>query len=110
MAGCGCGRQAEFQFGGIGALFGYEIDLLVTPDPLLKPGLKFIPVFDYEQVLVVARNHALAKVDYVKPRQLSQEVLISYPVPFERLDIYNQFLLPAGITPRRHKAIEPPTS
>ncbi|WP_251275626.1 LysR substrate-binding domain-containing protein, partial [Enterobacter hormaechei] len=40
------------------------------------------------------------------PRQLGQEVLISYPVPFERLDIYNQFLLPAGITPRRHKAIE----
>ncbi|WP_250629163.1 LysR substrate-binding domain-containing protein, partial [Bacillus subtilis] len=96
----------KFQFGGIGALFGYEIDLLVTPDPLLKPGLKFIPVFDYEQVLVVASNHALAKVDHVKPRQLGQEVLISYPVPFERLDIYNQFLLPAGITPRRHKAIE----
>jgi len=48
---------------------------------LLKPGLKFIPVFDYEQVLVVASNHALAKVDHVKPRQLGQEVLISYPVP-----------------------------
>ncbi len=98
--------KQKFQFGGIGALFGYEIDLLVTPDPLLKPGLKFAPVFDYEQVLVVARNHALAKVDHVKPRQLGQEVLISYPVPFERLDIYNQFLLPAGITPRRHKTIE----
>jgi LysR family transcriptional regulator for metE and metH len=33
-------------------------------------------------------------------------VLISYPVDIERLDIYNQFLLPAGVTPRRHKAIE----
>ncbi|WP_367381007.1 LysR family transcriptional regulator [Stenotrophomonas cyclobalanopsidis] len=98
--------KQKFQFGGIGALFGYEIDLLVTPDPLLKPGLTFVPVFDYEQVLVVARNHPLAKVEYVKPRQLTQEVLISYPVPFERLDIYNQFLLPAGVTPRRHKAIE----
>ncbi|WP_268604264.1 LysR substrate-binding domain-containing protein, partial [Escherichia coli] len=72
----------------------------------LKPGLKFVPVFDYEQVLVVASSHPLAKVDHVKPRQLGQEVLISYPVPFERLDIYNQFLLPAGITPRRHKTIE----
>lgn len=98
--------KQKFQFGGIGALFGYEIDLLVTPDPLLKPGLTFVPVFDYEQVLVVAKDHALAKVAYVKPRQLTQEVLISYPVPFERLDIYNQFLLPAGVTPRRHKSIE----
>jgi LysR family transcriptional regulator for metE and metH len=98
--------KQKFQFGGIGALFGYEIDLLVTPDPLFKPGLKFEPVFDYEQVLVVAKGHPLASVSYVKPEQLTQEVLISYPVDIERLDIYNQFLLKAGVTPKRHKAIE----
>lgn len=98
--------KQKFQFGGIGALFGYEIDLLVTPDPLYKPGLKFEPVFDYEQVLVVNKDHALAKVDYAKPKDLDREVLISYPVDIDRLDIYNQFLLPAGIAPRRHKAIE----
>lgn len=98
--------KQKFQFGGIGALFGYEIDLLVTPDPLFKSGLKFEPVFDYEQVLVVARAHTLASVAYVKPQQLTREVLISYPVDIERLDINNQFLLPAGITPKRHKTIE----
>ncbi|MBN9430559.1 MAG: LysR family transcriptional regulator [Burkholderiales bacterium] len=98
--------KQKFQFGGIGALFGYEIDLLVTPDPLFKPGLKFEPVFDYEQVLVVARSHPLAAVAHVKPQQITKEVLITYPVDIERLDIYNQFLLPAGITPKRHKTIE----
>jgi LysR family transcriptional regulator for metE and metH len=98
--------KQKFQFGGIGALFGYEIDLLVTPDPLYKPGLRFEPVFDYEQVLVVAGDHALASAAYVKPAQLTNEVLITYPVDIDRLDIYNQFLMPAGITPRRHKAIE----
>lgn len=98
--------KQKFQFGGIGALFAYEIDLLVTPDPLYKPGLRFEPVFDYEQVLVVPRNHALAKVKYVEPEQLMSEVLITYPVATDRLDIYNQFLLPAGITPKRHKTIE----
>ncbi len=98
--------KQKFQFGGIGALFGYEIDLLVTPDPLYKPGLKFEPVFDYEQVLVVNKGHALASVDYAKPKDLDREILISYPVDIDRLDIYNQFLLPAGIAPRRHKTIE----
>lgn len=98
--------KQKFQFGGIGALFGYEIDLLVTPDPLYKPGLKFEPVFDYEQVLVVNKAHALANVDYAKPKDLDRETLISYPVDIDRLDIYNQFLLPAGIAPRRHKTIE----
>lgn len=98
--------KQKFRFGGIGALFGYEIDVLVTPDPLFKPGLKFEPVFDYEQVLVVAKNHPLAGAAHVRPQQITKEVLITYPVEIERLDIYNQFLLPAGITPKRHKTIE----
>jgi len=98
--------KQKFQFGGIGALFGFEIDLLVTPDPLFKPGLRFEPVFDYEQVLVVRATHPLASVAYVKPAQLTSEVLITYPVALERLDIYNQFLMPAGIAPKRHKTIE----
>jgi LysR family transcriptional regulator for metE and metH len=98
--------KQKFQFGGIGALFGYEIDLLVTPDPLDKAGLVFEPVFDYEQVLVVAGNHPLAKEEYVKPKQLAKEVLVTYPVPVDRLDIYSMFLSPARITPKRHKTIE----
>ena len=98
--------KQKFQFGGIGALFGYEIDLLVTPDPLHKPGLRFVPVFDYEQVLVVARDHPLAHVPYVKAEQMTDQVLVTYPVPTDRLDIYTQFLMPAGITPKRQKAIE----
>jgi len=98
--------KQKFQFGGIGALFGYEIDMLVTPDPLYKPGLLFQPVFDYEQVLVVHRTHSLASADYVVPAQLSSETLITYPVDIDRLDIYNQFLQPAGISPQLHKPIE----
>jgi LysR family transcriptional regulator, regulator for metE and metH len=98
--------KQKFQFGGIGALFGYDIDLLVTPDPLFKPGLQFEPVFDYEQVLVVARSHHLAQAAYVKPKQLTPEVLITYPVETNRLDIFAEFLSPAGIAPKRHKTIE----
>lgn len=98
--------KQKFQFGGIGALFGHEIDLLVTPDPLHKPGLHFEPVFDYEQVLVVGRDHRLAQAAQARPRDLTGEVLITYPVPAERLDVFSQFLLPAGVAPRQHKTIE----
>jgi len=98
--------KQKFQFGGLAALFGYDIDLLVTPDPLYKPGLRFEPVFDYEQVLVVGTAHHLAKTSHVQPEQIADEVLISYPVAIDRLDIYNQFLMPAGIRPKRHKTIE----
>lgn len=98
--------KQKFQFGGIGALFAYEIDLLVTPDPLYKPGLTFEPVFDYEQVLVVGPGHPLRQAAYVQPSQLSDETLITYPVETDRLDIYTRFLTPAGVSPRRHKTIE----
>ena len=98
--------KQKFQFGGIGALFGYEIDMLVTPDPLYRPGLRFEPVFDYEQVLVVGPGHPLRDRPHAEPEHLAEETLITYPVALERLDVYSQFLIPAGIRPKRHKPIE----
>jgi LysR family transcriptional regulator for metE and metH len=98
--------RQRFQFGGLAALSGYEIDLLVTPDPLFRPGLRFLPVFDYEQVLVVGRDHALAGRAWVEPCDLVDEVLITYPVDIDRLDIYNQFFVPASCAPRERKTIE----
>jgi LysR family transcriptional regulator for metE and metH len=98
--------RQKFQFGGIGALFGHEIDMLVTPDPLRRKGLHFEPVFDYEQVLVVGKQHPFADRAYVVPAELEGETLITYPVEIERLDVYSQFLLPAGSVPKRHKVIE----
>lgn len=98
--------RQKFQFGGMGALFGHEIDMLVTPDPLRRKGLHFEPVFDYEQVLVVSKRHAFAGRAYVVPSELEAETLITYPVEIERLDVYSQFLLPAGAVPKRHKVIE----
>lgn len=98
--------KQKFQFGGIGALFAHEIDMLVTPDPLRRQGLRFEPVFDYEQVLVVGRDHPLAGRPFVVPADLESETLITYPVEVGRLDIFSQFLLPAGCMPKRHSTIE----
>lgn len=98
--------KQKFQFGGMGALFSYDIDALVTPDPLYKRGLRYTPVFDYELVLVVNSAHVLAKEQYIKPQQLSDEVLITYPVEIDRLDIFSQFLMPAQCSPKKHKTIE----
>jgi LysR family transcriptional regulator for metE and metH len=98
--------KQKFRFGGLAALLEHEIDLLVTPDPTPRPGLIFEPVFDYEQVLVVGQDHPLAPLHHVEPQQLADEVLITYPVDVDRLDIYNYFLNPAGVSPRARKVIE----
>ena len=95
-----------FQFGGLAALLSHEIDLLVTPDPIERPGLEYKPVFDYELVLAVAETHPLAQKQRVVPEDLAGETLITYPVSRERLDIYTSFLVPAHALPRRHRTVE----
>jgi len=98
--------KQEFQFGGMGALFDYDIDVLVTPDPLFKSGVTFIPVFDFEQRLVVSQSHPLATLQQIEPADLQNQTLITYPVEPQRLDIFSQFLAPAGCTVKRHRHIE----
>ena len=98
--------KQKFSFGGLGALYNYDIDILVTPDPVDSEGLLFTPVFNYEQVLVVSENHKLASSSIAYPNDLSQETLITYPVPRERLDIFTHFLLPDQCLPKQHKTIE----
>jgi len=97
---------SAFQFGGLAALLGHEIDVLVTPDPVERPGLEYLPVFDYELVLAVAASHPLTAKARVVPEDLAHETLVTYPVARERLDIYTRFLVPAGALPRRHRTVE----
>lgn len=98
-------KQA-FQFGGLTALNNYEIDVLVTPDPIMHDGIDYIPVFAFEHKLAVALQHPLAKFNSVTPEQLKAETLYSYPVDVQRLDIFTQFLNHAKGTVYGHKTIE----
>ncbi|KGJ98075.1 LysR family transcriptional regulator [Thalassotalea sp. ND16A] len=98
--------RKEFQFGGLGALLSYDIDLLITPDPLHKQGLDYIPVFDYEQVLVVSEQHRFADKNCISASELAEETLLTYPIEISRLDIFNEFITPAGACVKKHKTIE----
>ncbi|WP_211216922.1 LysR family transcriptional regulator [Desulfobacter curvatus] len=98
--------KQEFQFDGIQALLDFEIDLLITPDPVIRKTLSFTPVFEYEHVLAVPQNHPLARRDHILAQDLLDQVLITYPVPVERLDIFTRCLIPAQCRPQQHKTIE----
>lgn len=96
--------RTAFRFGGIGALLGHEIDLLITPDPLDLPGIHYTRVFDYELMLAVPAAHPLGAV--ARPQDLSGETLLTYPVEPERLDVFTRFLVPGHCLPRRHRTVE----
>ena len=96
----------SFAFGGVAAVSGYEIDILITPDPIEAPGIHYLPVFDYELVLAVPADHPLAQKRHAEPADLVEETLFTYPVPAERLDVFTQFLVPADSRPRHHRSVE----
>ncbi|MCZ0961087.1 LysR substrate-binding domain-containing protein [Paracoccus benzoatiresistens] len=93
-----------FRFGGIGALLGHEIDMLITPDPLTLPGIHYTRVLDYELVLAVPEAHPIR--DVASPRELAAETVITYPVAPERLDIFTRFLVPGNSLPKAHRTVE----
>lgn len=98
--------RRAFSFGGLQALHGYDIDLLLTPDPLHLSSIDYTGVLNYEQVLVMDSNHPLLEFSYIKPEQLANEVLITYPVETNRLDIFTGFLTPVGASVKQHRTIE----
>jgi LysR family transcriptional regulator, regulator for metE and metH len=96
----------SFAFGGMAALTAYEIDILITPDPIEALGIHYLPVFDYELVLAVPADHPLALKSHAEPADLQEETLFTYPVPPERLDVFTQFLVPANSRPLHHRNVE----
>lgn len=95
----------KFQFSGLQGLLNHHIDLLVTPDKVNQQGLVYAPLFDYELVLLIAEDSPLADKPFIEAEDISSELLLTFPVPKERLDVYTRFLMPAGVSPE-HKAME----
>ena len=93
-------------FDALPALRREEVDLVVSSDPEDMPGTDFTPLFDYEPVFVAAAGHPLAQKQFIEAADFEGETLITYPVDRERLDIFSQLLMPAGIEPKTIRQVE----
>ena len=97
---------SKFQFSGLEGLLNHHIDILVTPDMIKQQGSYYEVLADYELVLVLAADHQLAELQNISPEQLAAETLLTFPVPIQRLDIFQYFLSPVHLKPARHKVVE----
>jgi len=98
--------SSGFNFAPLPALSRGDLDLVVTSDPVMDLSITYVPLFSYEALLAVAPKHRLAAREWVEPEDLSQEVLITYPVERDRLDVFRGFLEPAGVEPARLRTAE----
>lgn len=88
-----------FAFAPLPALARGDLDLVITANPMQLSGIMYVPLFTYEAMLAVANQHPLANKTFIEPVDLKSEVLITYPVEHDKLDIFTQFLDPADIEP-----------
>ncbi|ASP40552.1 LysR family transcriptional regulator [Bacterioplanes sanyensis] len=98
--------STSFHFDPMPALLRGDIDLVVTSDPEEHPAIHYQPLFRYQSLLAVSRQHTLAQVKQISPQQLMEETLIHYPVQRSKLDVFTRFLDPAGITPAATRETE----
>jgi LysR family transcriptional regulator, regulator for metE and metH len=98
--------RAGLAFDAIPALLREEVDLVISSDPLRLDGVIYNPLFDYHPTFVASKDNPLAQKDWVGAEDFRDEVLITYPVSRDKLDIFTELLTPAKVEPRGQRPVE----
>ncbi|WP_328823223.1 LysR family transcriptional regulator [Undibacterium crateris] len=85
----------------IALLHEHRADIAIVADRDADEVVDYHPLFRYEIVALVAKDHHLAARDYLVAEDFGSDTLITYPVPDEMLDVVRQVLRPAGIKTTR---------
>jgi LysR family transcriptional regulator, regulator for metE and metH len=98
--------RAGLAFEALPALNREEVDLVISSDPVKMDGITFNPLFDYHPVFVAAAANPLAQKPYITADDFRDQMLITYPVSRDRLDVFSEVLTPARVEPRATRAVE----
>ncbi|WP_112309240.1 LysR family transcriptional regulator [Pseudogemmobacter bohemicus] len=98
--------RAGLAFDAMPALNREEVDLVITSDPAAQNGVTFNPLFDYHPTFVASSQNPLAAKDVITAEDFRDQVVITYPVSRDRLDLFTEVLTPAKVEPRGHRTAE----
>jgi LysR family transcriptional regulator, regulator for metE and metH len=65
---------------------------VLTSDKRMTGQVSFFHLFDMELRVLLSPTHSLADKAFVTAQDLSQQVLLSYPLPASRQDLFRYFL------------------
>lgn len=94
-----------FQPDPIGLLGEDKADLVIVSKSPARRGVVFHPLFRYEVLALLARQHPLARKAHLNAADFAKQTLITYPIPDDRIDIIREVLGPAGVNPPRRTAM-----
>jgi LysR family transcriptional regulator, regulator for metE and metH len=98
--------RAGLAFDALPALNREDVDLVISSDREPPPGILFNPLFDYHPTFVGSAQNPLAAKAFITAEDFRDEVLITYPVSRDKLDIFTEVLTPAKVEPRAQRTAE----
>lgn len=98
--------RAGLAFDALPALDREEVDLVISSNPVDQAGLTFNPLFDYHPTFVASKDNPLAAKPMIGAEDFRDQVLITYPVGRDRLDVFTELLTPARVEPRAQRTAE----
>ena len=79
-------------------------DVVIVSRKKNRSGVDFHPLFRYLMPAILGKRHPLTRKKHLTARDFAKEVLITYPIPDDRLDLIRQVLGPANVNPERRTA------
>ena len=52
------------------ALKNYDVDMVVTSDPVKDKQFEYFPIFDYQMLMVMSKEHVLSDKAYLLPKDI----------------------------------------
>jgi LysR family transcriptional regulator for metE and metH len=98
--------KAGLAFEALPALNREDVDLVISSDREPPPGIVFNPLFDYHPTFVASALNPLAEKPFITAEDFRDQVLITYPVGRDKLDIFTEILTPAKVEPRAQRTAE----
>ncbi|MBA3911439.1 MAG: LysR family transcriptional regulator [Rhodobacter sp.] len=98
--------RAGLAFEALAALNREDVDLVISSDREPPPGIVFNPLFDYHPTFVASAQNPLAEREFITAEDFRDQVLITYPVSRDKLDIFTEILTPAKVEPRAQRTAE----
>ena len=98
--------RAGLAFDSFPALQREDVDLVISSNPEPLPGVTFNPLFDYHPTFVASSQNPLAQKDMIEAEDFRDQVLLTYPVGRDKLDVFTELLTPAKVEPRAQRPVE----
>lgn len=86
-------------------LLDHELDIAIVSDPVKNDHIQYLELFQDEMVMVVSENHPWSDKKFILAEDFRDQHLFVHSLPLETVTVYQYFLAPANIAPKKITAL-----